>query len=337
MARALAERAQAGQIDVAGLALNDVTGVRDLGIPVHAAAHSRARFVADVHLAALRCGHFMYDYPGMGRAHPRYWPPALRPYLCWIHGIEVWEQGRADHLRVARGAAVLVANSGHTLARAAGLHSGIAHAYVCWLGTETDAVPEPWTDPESERARPPTVLILARINADGGYKGHRELIDAWPQVVAAVPDARLLIAGSGAGAGLIAGLAEASSARANIELRGFVPESEIEALWRQADVLAMPSRGEGFGLAYIEAMRQGLPVVASVHDAAPEINLDSITGYNVDLNVPSQLTDRLVQLLRDRDHAKKLGAAGRERWRTHFTYSAFRERFSPILDRLLSL
>jgi phosphatidylinositol alpha-1,6-mannosyltransferase len=74
----------------------------------------------------------------------------------------------------------------------------------------------------------------------------------------------------------------------------------------------MPSRGEGFGLIYIEAMRRGLPVIASVHDAAPEVNLDNVTGYNVDLDRPDELPDRITRLLGDPDHAAALGRAGHD-------------------------
>jgi phosphatidyl-myo-inositol dimannoside synthase len=88
---------------------------------------------------------------------------------------------------------------------------------------------------------------------------------------------------------------------------------------------------------YIEAMRHGLPVVASVHDAGQEVNLDGRTGYNVNLDRPDELPDRLIHLLRDPDHAAALGAAGQRRWAEHFRYSAFRERFRPHLREFLAL
>src|SRR5262249_53681435 len=116
-----------------------------------------------------------------------------------------------------------------------------------------------------------------------------------------------------------------------------VPDEELDGLYARASVFAMPSRGEGFGLVYIEAMRHRLPVIASCHDAAPEVVLDGTTGYIVDLDKPDGLADRLIDLLRDPDRAARFGAAGHDRWREHFSFSAFRTRFRPILHEFLEI
>ena len=99
----------------------------------------------------------------------------------------------------------------------------------------------------------------------------------------------------------------------------------------------MPSRGEGFGLVYVEAMRHGLPVIGSVHDAASEVIVDGKTGYVLDPDEPGALAAALVRLLREPGHAAGLGEAGRRRWAEHFRYGAFRERFGRLLDEFLAL
>jgi phosphatidylinositol alpha-1,6-mannosyltransferase len=180
------------------------------------------------------------------------------------------------------------------------------------------------------------VLILGRIDEGGGYKGHRELIASWSKVMSAVPDARLVVAGKGPGLELLQKEAAGSSAAEHIVFRGFVAEQQMNALWAETSVFAMPSRGEGFGFVYIEAMRQGLPVIASVHDAGSEVNVDGQTGYNVNLDREGELAERIVHLLRNPDHAAQLGNQGRARWHEQFRYSAFRERFLPILREFLN-
>lgn len=324
MARVLADMRVAGEVEARALTLRGESG-SECGLDVKSAHGSRARFVTAVHHAALARTCFAYDFSGIARAHPVL-PGLRRPYLTWLHGVEVWEGARSDRLRRARHAALLLANSRTTLERASGLHRGLSGARVCWLGTEQDDAPE---DPPS--GGPPRVLLLGRVDEGGGYKGHRELVDAWPRVVDRVPAARLVFVGGGPGLEVVRAQVAASPARASIDVRGFVEERRLDALWREATVLAMPSRGEGFGLVYVEAMRRAIPVVASVHDAGAEVNVDGETGYNVNLDRRDELPERLVALLLDRDAARAMGDAGRRRWRACFSYGAFRDRFRPLL------
>jgi phosphatidylinositol alpha-1,6-mannosyltransferase len=221
----------------------------------------------------------------------------------------------------------MLANTNFTRQHAMEYDKVFSSARVCWLATSED---EPPAEPAG-LGGPPIVLILGRLD-DAAYKGHKELIDAWPTIVDAVPGARLVIAGVGPSFERHRSMAAASAAAAYIDILGFVTESSLPELWKRAVVFAMPSRGEGFGLAYIEAMRWGVPVIASVHDAAPEVNIHNETGLNVDLAHANELSDSIIELLRDRDLAQRMGTAGQRRWREHFCYSAFRKRFAAELE-----
>jgi phosphatidylinositol alpha-1,6-mannosyltransferase len=330
MTRVVAEEAAKSNLSVRSLVLNDFAPPTDLGVQIESARGSRARFLYKVNKAAFTYSHAIYDFLGMSRAHFQI-PFRRRPFMVWIHGIEVWEGAWPCHLKRSRGAQVLISNTEYTRARADRLHGMFSSAMVCWLATETDETPVR----DSSRNGRPRVLILARMDS-AGYKGHAELIEAWPTVVAAVPDAILTIVGTGDGAAAFKSMAGRSPCADRIEFRGFVPDPEMDEVWSQTNVFAMPSRGEGFGLVYIEAMRHSVPVIASVHDAAPEINLDGCTGYNVNLDRPENLAEKVIYLLRNPDRAAELGANGRRRWHDHFRYSAFRERFLPILNEFLS-
>jgi phosphatidylinositol alpha-1,6-mannosyltransferase len=306
---------------VEALSLLDERSPDDLGgLGVKLAFGSRLRFLANVHLAAFSRRRFVYDSAGLARAHPRF-PAMRRPLAVWMHGIEVWEDARPNALHVLRSADLILCNSKYTLERAERLHGPMPAAKVCWLATEAECSPPP-----RKYDGPPVVLILARHDV-GGYKGHIEMLDAWPSVVAEVPDARLVVVGGGAGLDAFRERVRGSPVAHRIDVRGYVPEDKLEDLWTTADVFAMPSRGEGFGIVYIEAMRHGLPVIASIHDAGAEINVDGITGYNVDLGRPRALVDCVVSLLTDDAVARALGAKGRERWEQSFRPEAFYGRF----------
>ena len=174
------------------------------------------------------------------------------------------------------------------------------------------------------------------MEATEGYKGHAELLAAWPAVVARAPTARLIFAGGGSGVAALREAAASSPVAPSIEVLGFVPENELAGLWARASVFAMPSRGEGFGLVYIEAMRHGLPVIASRHDAGAEVNVDGVTGFNVVLDDAGELADRLIALLVDEQLMQRMCEAARVRWTEHFRYSAFRTRLLGAVGELVS-
>ncbi|MBL9202926.1 MAG: glycosyltransferase family 4 protein [Opitutaceae bacterium] len=301
-----------------------------LGAPVRGYGGSRLRFSLGLWRAMFRPGGVIYDAAYYAKIH-RFSPlAARRPCLIFLHGIEIWERARRGSVAACRRAGRLVANSAYTRDRAERCHGGFARAGVCWLGTETA---EPGT-PSVAPSGPPVVLVVGRMEAREGYKGHRELIAAWPEVLARQPEARLRIVGRGGQVPELVRLAAERGVTQRVEFTGWMPEEKLADCYRTATAFALPSRGEGFGLVYIEAMRHGLPVVASVHDAAREIVEDGRTGLLADLDRPGDLAEKIARLLARPDEARRMGQAGQERWREHFTFAAFRGRFRGVLEGL---
>lgn len=309
------------------LALVDKEPTEIFGRRSRAFAGSKPRYAAACHAAALTHDGFLYDAVGVARAHPRL-PGLRRPYGVWIHGVEVWDSLSPDRARALRGADFVLSNSQFTLDRFQAMHFPLENAHVCRLATEDDAPPARMPGFDG----PPTALLIGRSDKDNFRKGHAEVIAAWDLVTEQIPEAELLLAGGGDGLELLRETVAQSPARDRIKVLGFVPEEDIPGLWARAHAFVQPSWKEGFGLVYIEAMRHGLPVIASIHDAGQEVNLDGKTGYNVDLNDREALASRIVQLLSDRNQARAMGAAGFARWQGHFRFSAFSARLTGILD-----
>lgn len=302
------------------------------GVSTAAAARgNKLKFAA--HVQANRDGatHFLYDTLGPARAHLRL-PGLRRPQAVWMHGIEAWEKLGGKHQRALKRAHLVLVNSRYTLERHEALHGELPQARVCWLGTESEEPP----DTGAAFDGVPSVLMLGRIVSPHNQKGHAEMIAAWPAIVSVVPSARLVIAGCGPGLEELRALVRNSAARANIDVLGFVSEDRLPALFRAAHALALPSRKEGFGIVYAEAMRFGLPVIASIYDAGKEVNADGVTGYNVDLGRRGALEDRLIALLRNPNLAAELGQRGLRRWREHFSFDGFRRRFAPLIAEFVS-
>ena len=331
--RLLARLARDIKLDSSLLSLGDRVASQDFDLPSRTANGSRGAFAFQCWANVFAHSHFLYNHVGIARAHCAL-PMLRRPYAVWMLGQDVWtSRMHGDYGKKIQDANYLLSISDFTRRRAAELLPSAARAKVCWLATEED---EASTNTRSCNS-PPTVLILSRVDLSEMLKGHVELIDCWHRVVAAIPDARLLIAGDGNGLDLLRAQARASSAVNNIEFTGFLSQSRIEELWNRADVFAMPSRQEGFGLVYIEAMRHGVPVIASIHDAGQEINVHGVTGYNVNLGLEGDLEEHIISLLMDRERARRFGENGRGYWREHFCFSAFRRRMEPLLAEFLAL
>ena len=132
----------------------------------------------------------------------------------------------------------------------------------------------------------------------------------------------------------------------SVRFLGAVPEQELPALYRQAAAVALPSVHltcygrhvavvELLGLAVLEAMASGTPVVCSRVGGLPEIVEHGVTGFLVQPGDVEELHERLAELLRDRALAARMGRNGRERAREQFTWEACAERCLAAYSELL--
>jgi phosphatidylinositol alpha-1,6-mannosyltransferase len=163
------------------------------------------------------------------------------------------------------------------------------------------------------------------------YKGHDELIDVWPDVVAAIPDAELVIAGDGDDRVRLESRAKASRAGDRIRFVGFVDRDGLAAQYARAALFALPSRGEGFGLVYLEAMAHRLPCLGSPHDAAREVIEHGTTGLLADPQDRVALGAALIELLKDGELRRRLGESGYQRLLERFTFDRFQRRLIDLL------
>ena len=316
--------------DMSALACMDQSDFNVDNVPVRSFGGSRLRFAFNLALAARRSTRIIYDFAGTARAH-QILKLHNRPHAVWAHGFEVWDTPRPDYLKALARADLVLVNSAYNLERAAGALKGAKLVRVCQLATQQDDGPAPL----GQRDAPPVVLLLGRIDKLLA-KGHDILISIWPQVVSAVPDARLVLAGGGDAVDYVRGLASASPVAKSIDVTGFVPDPDIERMWASATIFAMPAFAEGFGLVYIEAMRRGIPVIASREDAGQEVNVDGVTGFNVSRKSPDQIAETIIGLLRDRDLCQRLGAQGHSRWHKHYRFSSFENRLLAATEDFLA-
>ena len=280
-----------------------------------------------------QCRWLFYSHLSVARVQSFVPAPFRRPYGVFLHGIEAWQPLGAVQRKVLQGAALRVSNSRFTADRVAEANPDIGPIAVCPLTVEPDVLSREVSDHGiAPLVDGKTVLIVARMLSAERYKGHDALLEAWPIVKAHVPDARLVCVGDGDDAPRLRQKAHELGLGGDVIFTGFVSGEELHAWYERAAVFAMPSRGEGFGLVYLEAMAHGLPCIGSVHDAAGEIIDDGVTGHLVNQSDPRELGATLLGLLGNHDRRQQMGANGRRRYEQDFSYDAFSRRIVGLLE-----
>jgi glycosyltransferase involved in cell wall biosynthesis len=218
---------------------------------------------------------------------------AGKPYVVQVWGTDVELARRAPWLArsVLRGARLVIAASTALAESASTL--GARDVRVIPSGVDLP-------DEVGAEADPPHVLYAGRLSAE---KGVFELVEA-------AEGLELVVAGDGPLRTRVPGAL------------GFVPHDELQRLYARAAVVACPSRREGFGVACLEAMAHGRPVVATDVGGLRDLVTDGETGLVVPPRDPAALRGALERLLGDPGLRRQLGAAGRERARERFSWGA---------------
>ena len=209
--------------------------------------------VARTFLGSLKTPDFvLYDHIDLAILHavmPRLQPI---PYAVFLHGIEVWKPIVGRRREALLGATLLLVNSDATKTEARVFNPWLPKVEVTWLGVERQ------NEIADVGSSPPVGLIVGRMADSERLKGHDAVMDAWPLIKSAVPDAKLTIVGTGNDKGRLQKRVKAEHL-AGVEFCGRIDDVKRDQMYRSCRMLFYPSRQEGFGLAGVEAASFGVP------------------------------------------------------------------------------
>jgi phosphatidylinositol alpha-1,6-mannosyltransferase len=267
----------------------------------------------------------------LARAHPLL-RGAAAPYAIVIHGWEIRSPLSPGRRSALAGAKLIIANSRTTAEVAAGACPEIrSRTRVAHLGVALDDAPLP------PGARAPLALITGRMDAGEREKGHDRILDAWPRVKKAVPEARLLVAGEGNDLQRLQQRARDEHLD-GVEFLGFVDDARLGQLKREARLFLFPSTQEGFGLAAVEAAGEGMAVVALKDTVLGEVFVPADDGPTCELveqGSPAALADSCIALLRDARRAEDLGRRAARLVRERYLERHYAARLLSTVDGAL--
>jgi len=252
--------------------------------------------------------------------------------VVFAHGSEAWKSIRRSSRWSFQSASLCLTNSQFTLKK---MRTRISrfNGEVCYLGLSPDFTLQndvsittdshlrlESVDGSTRDIGKNALLLISRMDSREGQKGHRALINVLPALLNEFPDVQLVLAGPGDDRHNLLQLAKRNGVEASVFLPGYVSGETQERLYRKCYAFAMPSKQEGFGLVYLEAMNYGKPCVGCWDDGAEDVIVHGETGFLVhDPNDPQQLLGVLRTLLGNPELAGTLGIQGLERLHRCFT------------------
>lgn len=249
--------------------------------------------------------------------------------VLFLHGIEAWRRLNPVMRALLRRTHLVVTNSEYTWERF--LHcnpdmSGVRHQTV-HLGSGAPLLNMPSGQPSST----PAALMVGRLCRNEDYKGHREMIQAWPLVIARQPEAELWIVGGGDACPGLELAAREHGVGHCVRFYGQVSDREKDNLIARSRCLALPSAGEGFGLVYLEAMRMGRPCLVSDIDAGREVINPPEAGLAANPGNAGELAGSILRLISPGEEWDRWSSLARQRYENHFTARHFHQRLLGAL------
>ena len=276
-------------------------------------------------------------------AVPAGWMRRVSPRLkiaVMAHGIEVWSTLSASRRRALQHADIVLAPSSYTAGKLSEVQ-GVAQQkirVVPWplnpefarMASEPAALPLPDNFPGGR-----IVLTVGRWAASERYKGADDLIRAVALLKAKYPDLQMVAVGGGDDVPRLAELARSLGVADAVRFLQGLSRAQIAACYARAELFALPSSGEGFGLVFLEAMAFAKPVMGAATGGTTDLIQDCVNGMLVPPRDAAKLAEALDALLRDDSIRISMGRAGAELVREKYCFARFKRDLGKIVDELI--
>jgi glycosyltransferase involved in cell wall biosynthesis len=179
----------------------------------------------------------------------------------------------------------------------------------------------------------PVLLTVARLAGRERHKGYDVVLEAMPEIRGEVPGVHYLLVGEGDDRPRIERRIRDLGLQRDVTLTGFVSDHELPDYYNLCSLFAMPSKREGFGIVYLEAMACGKPAIAGNRDGARDALMDGELGILVDPDDVAAFGDVVVEVLSGRHPNRAIydPVELRRRVVERFGPASFRARLEEIL------
>ncbi len=261
------------------------------------------------------------------------------PFILHLHGLELKGAPTPARQAAMRAAEKLICVSRDT-ADLAMAYGGVDRDRIAILPNRFAAAFIQPADRAVARAQfnlgaAPTLLTVSRLDAQQRHKGHERVLASLPALRERWPGVVYLVAGDGDDRPRLEALATKHGVAERVRFLGRVPVETLPALYGAADLFVMPSTGDGFGIAFVEAMACGTPALGLAVGGAVDALCPGELGFaSMPDSFETDFADVLEQALAMEPAARKTLAVATY---TRFGQPAFDARIKAIFDPLLPI
>ncbi|MEE3718388.1 glycosyltransferase [Tumidithrix elongata RA019] len=225
------------------------------------------------------------------------------PYWVVAHGVEAWNIKNSRVIQALHRADRILSVSKFTRDRLLQSHNFHPDRVTILPNTfdpeRLRIAPKPSHLLEKYRLQPQQKIILtvSRLIDSEQYKGYQQVLLAMPQIRRTIPNVHYMIVGTGKDSDRILSLIHQLELQDCVTLTGFIPDAELCDYYNLCDVFAMPSKREGFGIVYLEALACGKPTLGGNQDGAVDALRQGELGALVDPDNLTEIAETLVDIL----------------------------------------
>jgi glycosyltransferase involved in cell wall biosynthesis len=267
------------------------------------------------------------------------------PYWTVAHGIEAWNIQNPTLQKALKYADLILAVSNFTRDRLLREQNLDPHKVVILPNTfDTDRfqiAPKPTTLLKRYGLDPKQAIILtvARFSKLEQYKGYDKILAVLPKIRQAIPNVHYVLVGQGDDQSRIEELISQLQLQGCVTLTGYIPDEELCDHYNLCDVFAMPSKGEGFGIVYLEALACGKATLAGNQDGATDPLCQGELGVLIDPDDHEAIAQALIQILQ-RTYPNPLlyqPEMLRQKVIERFGFQSFQQTLGNYLEKYLGL
>ena len=179
------------------------------------------------------------------------------------------------------------------------------------------------------------IFTLSRISEKDKHKGHDIVIGALPRVIPEIPNVVYILGGSGDGMRGVKQLVKDNNVEDRVILPGFITDEELVDYYNLCDVFVMPSKKEGFGIVFLEALACGKPVIAGNQDGSRDPLLNGELGILIDPDSVNETAKAIIKVLSGKSPQNLLdGRLLREKMLSAYGFDKFKEGVQNLIDEL---